>query len=204
MGALRRVFVRGAPSATKSFGQRYEHVVLNCLQAKPLVLGVAVLSLISVTFLPIGTQFFPDDDRDLLYVDVWLPEGSSLISTDAATRQVESLLRKISHIDSEEFTGERLARFYSSIGSSGPRFALGVAPNPPASNFAQIIVQTSDPIVTEGFVQDIRQAAAAEVAGARVIPRKLALGPPIDAPLGVRIYGRRVRKPRFWSGDRDS
>ena len=193
----RLLFRRPVEGDTVLVAQKYEEVVLKCLQLKPLVIGCAILLLVGVTFLPVGTQFFPDDARDLLFVDIWLPEGSSLAATNAATRQVEGILREISPLPGNTSSEHRLAKYYSSIGSSGPRFALGVDPKPPASNFAQIIVQTTDPLVTEGFVEDIRYACASRVPGARVIPRKLALGPPIDSPLAVRILGRGFVMPGF-------
>ncbi len=106
-------------------------------------------------------------------------------------------MRELSPIDTKEFSGERLRHMYASIGGSGPRFSLGVDPQPPASSFAQIIVQTTDPEVTDQYVNDIRAAAAARIPGARIIPRKLALGPPIDAPLGIRVYGFGYKDPGF-------
>jgi multidrug efflux pump subunit AcrB len=36
-----------------------------------------------------------------------------------------------------------------------------------------------------------------QVAGARVVPKKLSLGPPIDAPLAVRVYGTGFSEPGF-------
>ena len=178
----------------------YEKLVLACLRAKAAVIGTAVALFIGALLLPVGTQFFPDDARDLLFVDIWLPEGSSLAATDRVTRQVEQIMQELSQQDADG-SGQRLARFYSSIGSSGPRFALGVDPKPPAANFAQIIVQTKDASLTEQFVHDLRKVAAERVAGARVIPRKLALGPPIDAPLAIRIYGRGFVTPGFGQED---
>ena len=192
-----RLFRLSRAGKTSTIGEKYERLVLRCLRIKPLVLITAVLLFIGAILLPVGTQFFPDDARDMLYIDIWLPEGSSLAATNSVARDVEQILREIAIQDSEEFSGNRLARFYSSVGSSGPRFALGVDPKPPAANFAQIIVQTADPLVTAQFVDDVRTATAARVAGARVIPRKLALGPPIDAPLAIRILGRGFATPGF-------
>ncbi len=194
---LQSLFLRKATTRPVSASQVYETIVLACLHAKPLVIGVALVLFIGAFLLPVGTQFFPDDARDLLFVDIWLPEGSSLTATDEATRRVEQILAEISAIEIDGTMTHRLARFYSSIGSSGPRFALGVDPKPPASNFAQIIVQTTDPALTEQFVHDLRYATGAAVPGARVIPRKLALGPPIDSPLGIRIFGRGFVTPGF-------
>ena len=184
-------------SAGPTPADRYETLLLRCLRAKPLVIGAAVALLVGAVMLPVGSEFFPDDNRDYLYIDVWLPEGSSLKATDRVVRDVERIVRELSPADAGSTAGQRLARFYSSVGKSGPRFALGVNPQPKASNFAQIIVQTTDPTVTDHFVSQIRAATAKSIPGARVIPRKLALGPPVDSPIGIRIYGSGFTTPGF-------
>ena len=195
LGGLLR---RGKPAEPKaSIADRYESLVYACLKMKPLVIGVAVILLVVAFMLPVGSEFFPDDNRDYMYIDVWLPEGSSLSATSRVVDEVEQILRDLSPIETGDFSGDRLARHYSSVGGSGPRFALGIDPQPPASNFAQIIVQTTDPLVTDRYVREIRAAAEKAVAGGRVIPRKLALGPPVDAPIGIRIFGSGFTQPGF-------
>ncbi len=194
ISALRRrdAAVKAGPTPA----DRYEVFLRTCLHAKPLVLGVAVALLVGAVMLPVGSEFFPDDNRDYLYIDVWLPEGSSLEATDRVARRVEQILRDLSPAE-EGMTSQRLARFYSSVGRSGPRFALGVNPQPAVSNFAQIIVQTMDPLVTDEYVAQILAATTESIPGARVIPRKLALGPPVDSPIGIRIYGSGFATPGF-------
>ncbi|MHC5110457.1 MAG: efflux RND transporter permease subunit [Planctomycetota bacterium] len=201
-GVIGRLIRRGrdvaAPSvAAPSVAEHYASLVKIGLKVKPLVLGIAAALLGGVFFLPVGMSFFPDDLRNYMYIDVWLPEGSSLAATDKATRQVERIMRELSPVESAKFSGERLDSYYASIGGSGPRFALGVNPQPPASNFAQLIVKTTDARLTDQFVKDIRARAAATVPGARVIPRKLALGPPVDTPIGIRIFGSGFSDPGF-------
>lgn len=192
IGALRRRGDTPKPAGATP-ADHYESFLRACLRAKPLVIGTAVALLIGAVMLPVGSEFFPDDNRDYLYIDVWLPEGSSLKATDRTVREVERIVQELSPSDA----GQRLARFYSSVGRSGPRFALGVNPQPPASNFAQIIVQTTDPLVTDRYVSQIRSMTAKSIPEARVIPRKLALGPPIDAPIGIRIFGSGFTTPGF-------
>ena len=191
LGLLGKVLFRRARGNPVLDG--YAGLLRWLLRIKGLVVGLLVAMFVGAASLPIGSEFFPDDLRDLGYVDVWLPEGSSLQRTDRAVREVEELIRELSSSDG----GERLASMYTTVGGSGPRFSPGVNPTPPASNFAQIIVQTTDPTITSAFVEDIRTEAAAQIPGVRVIPRKLALGPPVDSPIGVRVYARGYEDPGF-------
>ncbi|MCD4824713.1 MAG: efflux RND transporter permease subunit [Phycisphaerae bacterium] len=176
---------------------RYASLVRGCLVAKPLVLLIVVGMLVGAIMLPIGSEFFPDDNRDILYIDIWLPEGTSVEATNLASRQVEQILRDLSPIQRDGKSVERLRSYYASIGGSGPRFALGVSPSPQQSNFAQIIVRTTDPLLTDKYVADVHAAAKKAVPGARVIPRKLALGPPTDSPIAIRIFGSSSTNPGF-------
>ncbi len=184
------------PESESALIAAYGRISKGCLAVKPIVLAITAALLVGAFMLPLGSQFFPDDLRDILYIDVWLPEGASLEMTNRATAQVEDITRELSPYDDDNFSGERLASYYSSVGGSGPRFALGVDPQPIQSNYAQIIVRTSDPIVTDQYVKDIRQAAAAKVPGARIVPQKLALGPSTE-PIGLRVYGSSATNPGF-------
>ena len=188
---------RGSGRRGRSLMDRYESLIGACLRAKPIVIGVAVVLLIAALRLPVGSEFFPDDKRDLLYIDIWLPEGSAIAVTDETADEVEGILRDLSYVEGPEFTGHRLASLYTSVGGSGPRFALGVNPQPPGSNFAQIVVRTADAVVTDQYVADIRAVAERRIPGARIIPRKLGLGPPVDSPLAIRVFGSGFTAPGF-------
>ncbi len=197
VGELFNRLLRRKTASGPSMLDRYASLVRGCLAAKPLVLLIVAGLLVGAVMLPVGSQFFPDDIRDILYIDIWLPEGTSVEATNRASRQVEQILRDLSPIEHDGKNVERLRSYYASIGGSGPRFALGVDPSPQQTNFAQIIVRTTDPLLTDKYVEDIRAAARKAVPGARVIPRKLALGPPTDAPIGIRIFGTSSTNPGF-------
>ena len=95
LGALvGRLFRRGRSASGAPLAERYGRLVSACLRVKGLVIAGAFALLIGAGSLPIGSQFFPNDARDYMYVDVWLPEGSSIQQTDEVTRQVEALMRR--------------------------------------------------------------------------------------------------------------
>jgi multidrug efflux pump subunit AcrB len=82
------------------------------------------------------------------------------------------------------------------IGRGGSRWALTVDPPSPGSNVAEILIQTNDPSQTKTLLRDIRRVSSegdAElglepIAGARIIPKELALGPPAPA-IELRVSG---------------
>ncbi|MEO1510950.1 MAG: efflux RND transporter permease subunit, partial [Planctomycetota bacterium] len=205
LGWLAKVMRRGNPGSRGGSGGNavldgYAAVLGRLLRVKGAVIAGAAALLVGAGTLPVGSEFFPDDNRDFAYIDVWLPEGSSLARTDRATREVERLIRELSPATDESGAPiERLRQMYTSVGGSGPRFDLGVSPTPPSANFAQIIFQTTDPRLTPGLVEQIRREAAARIAGVRVIPKRIALGPPVESPIAIRVYARGFVDPGFGS-----
>lgn len=162
----------------------------------PVVLGS--LGLLYLTLqLPVSTEFFPQDRRDQFYINVSLPEISTIQQTNKIVRQVEEIVRKLSPSknDNEEPI-ERLRAMRSMTGGGGSRWALGINPPSPAANVAELLVRTIDGTVTNEFIRDIRrvveegdeQLGLKPVTGARVVPKALSLGPPAE-PVVIRVSG---------------
>lgn len=162
---------------------------------------VAVAAAIGMLFvclnLPVSTEFFPQDRRDQFFVNVILPETSTIAQTKKIVAQVEDTIRKLSPSQNELGEPvERLRTMRSMTGGGGSRWALGVDPPSPAPNVAEILVRTTSGELTPQFIADIRRVTSEgdhdlglePIAGARVIPKKLSLGPPA-APLVLRVTG---------------
>ncbi len=176
----------------------YPRISRACLKARFLVLLVSFGSLFLVLQLPIGSQFFPQDIRDQFAVEVWLPEGVGIAQTDRATQEVEDIIRRLSpYTDDEGRSGQRLKNMRSVVGQGGGRWYLGRNPEPPKPNYAEILVQSTDGLLTDQYVRDIRRVASggdedlglSPVVQARVIPRQLVMGPAVEAPIGIRVFG---------------
>ena len=185
-------------------GGAYSKAIRGALRTRWAVLGCSLLLLIGSFMLPIGNQFFPDDERDQFYVDVWTPDGSSLQATARIATEVEDLIRQEGHkleiVRSAE-TGAGDSKFirsiYTSIGGSGPRFSSGVNPTAPTPNFAQIILTTDDAKRTGPFVEHLIDLTRKEFTGARVIPRRYMLGPPVPSPVAIRVMATNGDDPGF-------
>ncbi len=181
-------------------------IASGAIRAKFLTVGVAVLLLIGAVMLPIGSEFFPRDNRDQFAVEVWLPENVTIEDTNQVARQVEAMIQKLSPgTDADGNPVERILGMRTSVGSGGARWYLGRNPESSKPNYAEILVRTTDPLFTSALarqVQDIAQKGDAAlgikpIIGARIIPRQLALGPPVNAPIGIRVLGSGLSKPGF-------
>lgn len=142
----------------------------------------------------IGSQFFPEAERDQFLVDIHMPHGAPLARTDAVARRVEEVIREHATIEREGETVRRFENMATFVGEGAPRFYLSFEPDQPRPGFAQILVNTTDGSLTEDYVYDLQRAFAEGVPEARVIPHKLMLGPPIDAPIGVRVLGDDIER----------
>lgn len=145
------------------------------------VAGVAALALTgAVSLIPqLGIAFFPPAERDQFVIDIWLPEGRDLAATAAVTRRVEELLAAEKEVVSS----------VAFLGAGGPRFYYNVSPEPPAANYAQVLVNTRSLDATDRLVPALQARASAQIPAARVMVKKLEQGPPVGAPIALRIAG---------------
>jgi multidrug efflux pump subunit AcrB len=152
------------------------------------------------------SQFFPKDLSYLSYVDVWLPEDSSLAATTATTAQVEEIIRRVAEEHGGGHDGHGNARpvlrsLTSFIGGGGPRWWLTMAPEQPQLNYAQVIVEAFNNHDTNHLIQPLQEALSAEVPGARVDVRQLETGAAVGIPVAIRISGEDIASLRSYAGE---
>jgi multidrug efflux pump subunit AcrB len=144
-------------------------------------------------------QFFPKDLQYLSYVDVWLPEDSSIAATTLAEEAAEAAILKATdeYSRKENFGKPVLRRLTSFVGGGAPRFWFSAPPEPPQLNYSQIIVEVTDKHLTAKIASVLQDAMSASVPGARVDLRQLETGKPVGIPVSVRISGDDVRGLRL-------
>ena len=82
------------------------------------------------------------------------------------------------------------------VGGGGSRWYLSWSPEPTKPNYAEILVRTTDGKFTHEYAQRVRRIAEQgdsalglePLAGVRVVPVELMLGPPAD-PVTLRVMG---------------
>lgn len=164
----------------------------------------------AMLFLPVSSEFFPEADRDQFAVKITLPETATITQADAIAKQVEDIIRKLSPVQDGEpkFNNqdERLRAMRTMVGGGGSRWHLGWDPEPRSRNFAEILIRTTDGRYTADYTERLRVVCEAgdselgiePVVGARIVPIKLALGPPAD-PLLLRVMGSGFADPTLLS-----
>ena len=133
-----------------------------------------------LAFPTLTAQFFPGTDRDQLYIQVELPDGSSLVNTQAVVARMDDVLRSEPLIRRVDWTmGESPPGFYYNM----RQMQDGI----PA--WAEALVLTRDENRTDALIRDLQQRFDRDFPGARTIVRGIDQGPPVDAPLEVEISG---------------
>ena len=167
------------------------------IKMKFITVGIAVALFAAVLMLPVGSEFFPKDLRDQFAVEIWLPENASIEQTNQTAREVEEILQKLSPTKTADGeTVPQIRAMRTVVGNGGARWYLGRSPESLQPNYAEILVRTTNPRFTPQLAQRLREVTRngdaklkiKPVAGARVIPRELFLGPPAD-PVEIRLIG---------------
>lgn len=161
------------------------------------VFATSVILLIGgfVVMSNIKTSFFPNDVFNISWVDVWLPEGSSLTSTNEATMRVEDTIGKVTGQYAQEKTRRSgknenvLESITTFLGGSGPRFWSSIIPEFDQLNYAQVIVRVIDKHDTDVLIPKWQRALSLAVPEARCDVRQLEGGKPVGMPVSIRISG---------------
>jgi outer membrane protein TolC len=159
----------------------YNVIIAWAMQHKKRTLAGTVLAFLAgLGLLSIVPQhLFPMAEREQFVIDIWLPEGTRIETTDATTRRIESVLAH-----------ESLVKEYASyLGSSLPRFYYNVNPQIPAPNYAQILVNTNDVKKTPDLVEKLRHTLKDVAPEATVMVKECQQGDSMEAPVEVRITG---------------
>ena len=170
-----------AQSRQRAIHNLYGRFLEVCLQRPKLfLLGVVVLMGLSVwgfTFVP--SMFFPPNEREIVVIDLWQPYGTDIQATRDRVARLESWLEDQDEVQS----------MGSFVGYGGPRWYLAMEPEQFKPNYAFCIVRTRS--VEQAWTLRKRAANAIQTAfpDSRASVRLLERGPPVGAPIQVRISG---------------
>ncbi|MEM1073625.1 MAG: efflux RND transporter permease subunit [Pseudomonadota bacterium] len=159
------------------------HATLRWSVANPLKsIGFAlVLPLMGFGAFPTLTaQFFPGVERDQFYIEVEMPPGTAIFETTEVARDIDMKLAGANGID----------RVFWSIGKSGPAFYYNItAGRSSEPGYAQAMIKTTDADAAARLVDALQDELNVLHPQARIIVRGLVQGPPVAAPVEVRLVG---------------
>jgi multidrug efflux pump subunit AcrB len=147
-----------------------------------LIAGLVFISSLAL-FPLVGVSFFPKAEKPYLFIKVNTPVGSNLDHTDHVVQYVESELAKYPEIRNVTVN----------VGHGNPRIYYNQWMRRQMSTHADILVEmeTYDEKKMSWIVNELREAFAS-YPGVRIDVKELEQGPPVEAPVAIRIQGNNL------------
>ena len=118
----------------------------------------------------------------MFLINIQTPLGTSLAATDTITRWVE---KEISHLPD-------LKNYATNVGRGNPRIYYNVIPQNEVSNYAQLFIQLNEtPFLRKRQMIDSLRIRFKDYPGAKIEVKDFEQGPPIEAPIAIRLLLRR-------------
>jgi len=170
---------------TRGFAVLIQLSLANPLRSVLLALVLPVMGFLAMPMLV--PQFFPGVDRNQFHVEVELPVGTGLETTRALVERIDSALKADARITGTVWVaGESAPAFYYNI--------VGNRQNAP--EYAHGLVTTTSPAATAALLGPLQADLSEAFPQARVLVRGLVQGPPVDAPVELRLVGQDVQALR--------
>ncbi|MBP6723472.1 MAG: efflux RND transporter permease subunit, partial [Halioglobus sp.] len=164
--------------------------LLHRALARPLATCLIALGLfaLSLTLIPsIGFSLFPLADSRIVMIQVELPEGASTAKTNKVLEAVEEELRKYPEVEN----------VMSNLGRGNPRVYYNVTQRELATNIADafVLLKAYEPDRTPRMLDEWR-ATFDTYPGSKILVKSMENGPPLDAPIAIRVRGPEVEGVR--------
>jgi multidrug efflux pump len=163
------------------FYRRFRALVTWCVSHRFSVIGAtAGVFLLSIAgFGLVQQQFFPSANRPELVVDLWLPNGASILATEREARRFEAVLKADPDVES----------YVAYIGGGSPRFYLPLDQQLSNANLAEFVVTTRSNRVREAVAARLARKLEDEFTLVRGRVNPLQNGPPVAYPVQFRVSG---------------
>jgi multidrug efflux pump subunit AcrB len=174
------LFMRGLK---KLIHGSYSRLLDKALQRPALTLVITVIIFAGSlgVFKLIGFSLFPPSEKPQFMINITAPPQSNLQYTNSIAKQIEQSLKK-----------EPLVKYFATnVGKGNPRIYYNVIPREEQSDFAQVFVQLgdhTDPEEKQELMEKFRKVWT-PYPGAKVEVKDFEQGPPVSAPVEVRIFG---------------
>ncbi|WP_343307897.1 efflux RND transporter permease subunit [Chitinophaga niabensis] len=174
------LFMRGLK---KLIHGSYSRLLDKALQRPALTLVITVIIFAGSlgVFKLIGFSLFPPSEKPQFMINITAPSQSNLLYTNSIAKQIEQTLKK-----------EPLVKYFATnVGKGNPRIYYNVIQKEEQSDFAQVFVQLGEetnPKEKQALMEKFRKAWT-PYPGAKVEVKDFEQGPPVVAPVEVRIFG---------------
>lgn len=177
------IFMRGLKKIIHGSYARF----LDKALARPvltIVIAVIIFAGSIFVFKIVGFSLFPASEKPQFLINVIAPSQSNLAYTNNIVKDLEKVLA----------TEKEVKYYASNIGKGHPRIYYNEIQENEHSDFAQIFVQLdphTSPADKQVLIEKLRKAWT-PYSGAKVEVKNFEQGPPVTAPVEVRLFGENL------------
>lgn len=173
------IFLRALKKGIHSTYGRWLHVALDHPAITLVVAGLLFTGSLFL-FPVVGFSLFPRSEKPQFLINIETPNGTSVYETDRVARYVENQIR-----------GDKRIKFFTTnVGKGNPRIYYNVIQRNETSNFAQFFIQLNDlnPDQKTAMIDELREKFMV-YPNAKIEVKDFEQGPPLEAPIAIRIFG---------------
>ncbi|MDX1301951.1 efflux RND transporter permease subunit [Photobacterium sp.] len=130
-------------------------------------------------FTQLKQSFFPSSTTPMFMVDVWLPEGTDIRSTNDKLRELEELVS----------TQDSVSHVSSSAGKGSQRFMLTYAPEKSYSSYGELIIRVNSYDDVMPMMRKISHELDIKHPGIEYKLKRIELGPSSGSKIEARLVG---------------
>ncbi|OUR94554.1 multidrug transporter [Flavobacteriales bacterium 34_180_T64] len=166
----------------------YKDLILWALSNKwKVIIGIFAIFFVSLLgFKKIPFIFFPDSDRNLITVDINLPQGTKIERTSEIVLAVENYL--IDSLQVSEIRPNGVLDWSSYIGKGPESYDQGYSPDEPNSSYAHMLVNVSDAIYNNDMIKSLDNFCFNQFPDAEIKVSSLASGGG-GTPIEIKVSG---------------
>ena len=172
---------------------KYKDLILIALQWKKTVLfsvlGLFILSIFGFSLLDV--LFFPDSDRDMITIDVNLPQGTKIEETTKTIASIETFMKE--HLMVSDSIPEGIRNWSAFIGKGPSSYDLGYSADEANSNYAHILVNTTAFKINDFLIEKLDTYCFNSFPNAEIKVGKLGAGGG-GTPIEVKVSGENPDK----------
>ncbi|WP_298501647.1 efflux RND transporter permease subunit [uncultured Maribacter sp.] len=167
---------------------KYKDLILIALSWKRSVL-VAIVGMFVLSILGFGLLafvFFPDSDRNMITADINLPEGTKIERTEEMVSAIEAFMKR--ELQVSENSSEGIVDWSAYIGEGPSAYDLGYNPDEANSNYAHILINTSNFLINNEMVRKLDSFSFASFPNADIKVGLLGSGGG-GTPIEIKVSG---------------
>lgn len=179
----------------KGISASYTKIMHRAL-AKPvrtLVIAFGLFGLSLALFPVIGFKLFPTSEKPIFLMNIRMPLQTSIQESNRVTKLIEEKLKE----------NNKIVYYTANIGKGNPQIYYNVSQQEEKNDFAQIFIQLdshSKMNEKKEVIEKLRNQFA-DFPYAKVEVKDFEQGPPIEAPISVRVFGDNLDTLRKLSFD---